>query len=130
VQRWNGILATVAQGYAEMCVFDPNPDRAVQAAALSFDDTVGENRAFGRTTNYTELIERGWFVQRTNFNFTVNMCLSLGACDEYMQVCTIHLIAKYVITDNIALFIICTIRANKRTRKLTVKLGQFVNASY
>ena len=94
MQRWNGILATVAQGYAEMCMFDPNSDRTAQAAALSFNETVGENRAFGRTTNYTELIERGWFVQRANFNFTANMCLSLGACDEYMQVCPMY---SYVI---------------------------------
>ena len=73
----------VAQNYAEMCRFDPNPNRAAQAPF----DTVGENRAFGRTTNYTDLIERGWFIQqRNNFDFNSNMCLSPGACDEYIQV--------------------------------------------
>ena len=69
----------VAQDYAEMCMFGPNPNRADEADSF---DTVGENRAFGRTTNYTDLIERGWFVQRTNYNFTTNMCLSPGACNE------------------------------------------------
>ena len=86
IQRWSSALATVAQGYAEMCMFDPNPDRTAQAAALFFTGTVGENRAFGRTTNYTALIERGWFVERLNFDFTSIMCLSPGACDEYIQV--------------------------------------------
>ena len=70
----------VAQGYAEMCIFGPNQNRTEQAGS-SFD-SVGENRAFGRTTNYTDLIERGWFVQRTNYNFTTNMCLSPGVCNE------------------------------------------------
>ena len=73
----------VAQRYAETCMFGPNPDRAQQAQSF---DTVGENRAFGRSTNYTDLIERGWFVQRANFDFDANMCLSPGACDEYIQV--------------------------------------------
>ena len=68
-------------------MFSPNPNRMVQASGPSFNDTVGENRAFGRTTNYTDLIERGWFVQRSNFNFSRNICLSPGACDEYTQVC-------------------------------------------
>ena len=118
MQRWNSILATVAQGYAEMCMFDPNPDRTAQAAALSFNNTVGENRAFGRTTNYTELIERGWFVQRANFNFTINMCLSLGACDEYMQVCPIYIYVINAANSFFAFSTICTIRANERTRQL------------
>ena len=87
VQNWNSQLAQVAQGYAEMCMFGPNPNRNEQAAALSFTTTVGENRAFGRSTNYTDLIERGWFVQRANYDFDANMCLSPGACDEYIQVC-------------------------------------------
>ena len=73
----------MAQNYAERCVFGPNPNRTEQAAG---PETVGENRAFGRTTNYTDLIERGWFMQRTIFNFSLNMCLSPGACDEYTQV--------------------------------------------
>lgn len=83
IQEWNPDLAMVAQNYAETCMFNPNPNRAAQAPF----DTVGENRAFGRTTNYTDLIERGWFVvQRNNFDFNSNMCLSPGACDEYIQV--------------------------------------------
>ena len=72
----------VAQSYAETCIFTPNPDRAAQAPF----DTVGENRAFGRTTNYTDLIERGWLVQKTKYNTSTNTCLSPGACDEYIQV--------------------------------------------
>ena len=72
----------MAQNYSEMCMFDPNPDRAAQAHF----DTVGENRAFGRSKNYTDLIERGWFVQRVNFDFNNSKCLSPGACDEYIQV--------------------------------------------
>ena len=83
-QVWNQELASVAQRYSETCMFGPNPNRANQAPIF---DTVGENRAFGRTTNYTDLIERGWFVQRSNFNFSRNICLSPGACDEYTQVC-------------------------------------------
>ena len=59
MQEWDYDLATVAQNHSEMCIFDPNPDRAAQAPF----DTVGENRAFGRSTNYTDLIERGLFVQ-------------------------------------------------------------------
>ena len=85
MQEWNSDLAMVAQNYAEMCMFDPNPDRAAQAPF----DTVGENRAFGRSKNYLDLIERGWFVQRLNFDFDSNMCLSPGACDEYIQVCSV-----------------------------------------
>ena len=73
----------VAQGYAEMCMFGPNPGRGDQANSF---DIVGENRAFGRTTNYTDLIERGWFVQRTNYNSSTKSCLSPGACNEYIQV--------------------------------------------
>ena len=83
LQVWNSELASVAQSYAETCMFGPNPDRANQAENF---DTVGENRAFGPTTNYTELIERGWLIQRSNFDFDTNMCLSPGACDEYTQV--------------------------------------------
>ena len=84
LQVWNSELASVAQSYAETCMFGPNPDRAEQAESF---DTVGENRAFGPTNNYTQLIERGWFIQRSNFDFDTNMCLSPGACDEYTQVC-------------------------------------------
>ena len=73
----------VAQSYAEMCMFGPNLGRADQANSF---DTVGENWTFGRTTNYTDLIERGWFVQRTNYNSSTKSCLSPGACNEYIQV--------------------------------------------
>ena len=72
----------MAENYAEMCMFDPNPNRAAQAPF----DTVEENRAFGKTTNYTDLIERGWFIQRLNYNASTNACLSPGACDEYILV--------------------------------------------
>ena len=87
MQTWNSILAKVAQTYAGMCMFGPNLKRAEQAAELSFSGTVGENRAFGRSTNYTDLIERGWFAQRANFDFDNNMCFTQGVCDEYTQVC-------------------------------------------
>ena len=74
----------MAQNYAKTCMFTPNPDKAAQAPSF---DTVGENRAFGRTTNYTDLIERGWIVvQRNNYNASTNTCLSPGGCDEYIQV--------------------------------------------
>ena len=72
----------MAQNYAALCMFGPNPNRTDQA---SFD-MVGENRAFGRTTNYTELVERGWFVQRTKYNVSTSTCQSPGACDEYLLV--------------------------------------------
>ena len=73
----------VAQAYAETCMFQENTERAQQAPSF---DTVGENRAFGRSTNYTDLIERGWFAQRANFDFDNNMCFTQGVCDEYTQV--------------------------------------------
>ena len=82
LQQWNRDLAAVAENYAQMCMFDPNPNRNDQAPF----DKVEENRAFGSMTNYTDLIERGWFVQRINYNVSTKTCLSPGACDEYITV--------------------------------------------
>ena len=89
----------MAQDYAEMCMFGPNPNRAAVNQTSSQFDTVGENRAFGRTTNYTDLIERGWFVQRTNYNSSTKSCLSPGACNEYIQVTaenSDHMLSNYI----------------------------------
>ena len=77
-------------------MFNPNPDRAAQAPGF---DTVGENRAIGTTTNYTDIIERGWFLQRNNYNASANTCLSPGGCDEYIQVkININMYTYYNIT--------------------------------
>lgn len=89
---WSSTLARVAQNYAETCTFAANPNRMAEASGPTFDLTVGENRAFGRTRNYTERIERGWFLQRVDFDFNTNMCLSPGACNEYTQVTIIIII--------------------------------------
>lgn len=83
-QQWNEELAEVAQAHAERCNFIENSNRAEN---VSFP-TVGENLSAtdARPPNYTELVERSWFSQRTNYDYQTNMCTTPGSCTDYVQV--------------------------------------------
>ena len=82
MQAWNDELASVAQSYAEQCIFEHNNDRVSQQGTFS---SVGENLAMETESvaNYTALVE-GWNSQVENYNYEQNSCTVV--CAAYTQV--------------------------------------------
>ena len=78
----------MAQSYAERCVFQHNPERSIQQAALLYT-YVGENLAITSNPkkNYTELI-KSWFQEREYYDYETNSCLPGQMCGHYTQVCS------------------------------------------
>ena len=83
-QDWNDELATIAQNYADRCIFRHNDDRNNQQVQLKFSN-VGENLAISSSplSNYTALVE-SWHKERREYNYDANNCS--GICGHYRQV--------------------------------------------
>lgn len=82
MQSWNDELASVAQQYAEKCVFDHNPLRTDQQGTFRY---VGENLAVNtrQAQNYTREVE-SWYSEVAYYDYVENKCTDV--CGHYTQV--------------------------------------------
>ena len=80
---WNRKLATVAQRYAESCIWRHNPKRTSQAGGDFY--AVGENLAFTThvNSNVTELVI-AWYKEIDSYNFYSGKCDDV--CGHYTQI--------------------------------------------
>ncbi|XP_064398515.1 uncharacterized protein LOC135345091 [Halichondria panicea] len=82
---WNNELATVAQTYAEQCVFEHNTDRVSQQNTFT---SVGENILLSQenpVNNYTGLVGE-WQNQGADYDYPMNTCSVSAVCGAYTQV--------------------------------------------
>lgn len=86
MQEWSIELATVAQHYAEQCIFEHNPHRSDQVHLFSY---VGENIAITNnpTPDYTQLVH-GWYNESRYYDITTGECTD-QECLHYTQVPTL-----------------------------------------
>jgi uncharacterized protein YkwD len=91
---WNDDLANIAQGYAEQCKWEHNPDRSD-----TFNTYVGENlfAQYGSVPSSLDVVQN-WMDEQQFYDYDTNGCS--GVCGHYTQVvwrestelgCAIHL---------------------------------------
>ena len=90
MQVWNDELATVAQNYADRCVFEHNPDRSTQSETFSY---VGENlyASVGSAADYVGSVQ-SWYDEVADFDYNSNSCDPSKVCGHYTQV--LHIIVS------------------------------------
>ena len=81
-QIWNNELATIAQNYANKCIWAHNPSRISKTFSY-----VGENiyTTTGTVTNYRSVVQ-DWYNEVANYHYSTNTCDSGKVCGHYTQV--------------------------------------------
>lgn len=84
---WNAALSTVAQSYAETCVWAHNANRTTQYAALSGQSGyVGENIYMNTGTSITPAhAVASWAAEESSYDYTSNTCATGQVCGHYTQ---------------------------------------------
>eukprot|EP00731_Ephydatia_muelleri_P014208 Em0007g1518a len=79
---WNNELATIAQNYANKCIWAHNPSRISKTFSY-----VGENIYIttGTVTNYRSVVQ-DWYNEVANYHYSTNTCDSGKVCGHYTQV--------------------------------------------
>ena len=86
LQQWSDELASVAQAYAEQCIFDHNSERVGQQGTFA---SVGENLASSSpateigNTDLQSLVTN-WDNEKNDYDYDSNSCGSV--CGHYTQV--------------------------------------------
>ena len=81
-QKWNDELATIAQNYANKCIWAHNPRRISRTFSK-----VGENiyAGTGTVSNYLSVVQK-WYDEVENYHYSTNTCDSGKVCGHYTQV--------------------------------------------
>jgi len=85
---WDPIAATVAQNYANGCVYAHNANRDTQYAGAGGNDAqgVGENIAAGAPTLTIPAAIYLWYNETVFFNCPANTCATDQVCGHYTQI--------------------------------------------
>ena len=90
-QSWDPYLASVAQAYAQQCIFSHNSARSTQYTAAAGTNAVasyvGENlyvTSGGDTPGLVGSAIQAWYSEKSGHNLTTNSCS--GVCGHYTQV--------------------------------------------
>jgi uncharacterized protein YkwD len=78
---WDSALESVAQAYANKCVFAHNANKNSQYG--NGKDYVGENIAAGSSSNVKSFVDL-WVKEKSNYTYSTNGCS--GTCGHYTQV--------------------------------------------
>ncbi|KAL5509459.1 hypothetical protein EMCRGX_G004839 [Ephydatia muelleri] len=88
---WDPYLASVAQAYAQQCIFSHNSARSTQYTAAAGTNAVasyvGENlyvTSGGDTPGLVGSAIQAWYSEKSGYNLTTNSCS--GVCGHYTQI--------------------------------------------
>ena len=81
-QKWNDELATIAQNYANRCIWAHNPSRISKTFSY-----VGENiyTTTGIVSDYRSVVQ-SWYNEVANYHYSSNTCDPGKVCGHYTQV--------------------------------------------
>ena len=82
LQSWNDELATIAQDYANRCIWGHNPSRNSESFLY-----VGENIyvTTGTVSDYRSVVQT-WYDEVADYHYSSNTCDPGKACEHYTQV--------------------------------------------
>lgn len=99
IQIWDPELADIAQEFAELCIFDHNPERHEKSSEFDF---VGENlAATTKPADYTALVQL-WYDEVSDYTFSTGECTPGRVCEHYTQVKYIIPIILHAVCDSTA----------------------------
>lgn len=85
---WDDELASVAQDYAELCIWGHNGNRSSDYANSGGSGSVGENLSagYGASNLPMESFFSGWVDEADDYNYGNNSCPAGAQCGHYTQV--------------------------------------------
>ncbi len=83
---WDPIAAAVAQGWANQCDYDHNPNASSQYDAMGGKGGLGEDVAAGAPTESVSGSVADWVGEKQYYDHATNTCASGQVCGHYTQI--------------------------------------------